>query len=164
MKTIYCIALEGEGATGVDWFYQADKREDAAGTTGATEEVMFEIEVPEHATHAEITELADAAAWEKSYRDAPAASTLTYGHNGFALRSAAAQAVEPSAWTAEALASAQVRVDFGHVEPDYHYDMLDEWHACCRRHGVSDAVGNAGLKSIRTYLRAQESSLVASPA
>lgn len=67
MKTIYCIALEGNGPTGVDWFFVKKARDEALGTTGADEEIAFSIEVPNKASRDKITDLADRAAWEKSY-------------------------------------------------------------------------------------------------
>ena len=67
MKTIYCIALEGNGPTGVDWYSTRAERDAAKGTTGAEQEVLFEMPVPKRATHAQITDLADQAAWAKTY-------------------------------------------------------------------------------------------------
>jgi hypothetical protein len=66
-KTIFCIALEGDGVTGVDWFAMECDRKKALGNTGATEEVPFEIQVPLNLTDKQITALADDAAWTKSY-------------------------------------------------------------------------------------------------
>lgn len=64
---IYCIALEGEGPTGVNWYYNRTKRDLALGTTGADEEVAFEVRVDDNATYDQITKEADDAAWEKDW-------------------------------------------------------------------------------------------------
>jgi hypothetical protein len=67
MKIVHCIALEGNGPTGVNWYHQHQAREDAKGTTGAEREVYFDLQVPPLATADQITELADDAAWSMTY-------------------------------------------------------------------------------------------------
>ena len=69
MVTLHCIALEGEGLTGVNWYRCKEDRDAQLGKTGAQEEVAFDIEVPFAASDERKTELADAAAWNKSYLD-----------------------------------------------------------------------------------------------
>jgi hypothetical protein len=67
MKTLYCIALEGNGPTGVDWYDTRADRDAAATHTGAEEEIYFTLEVADGLNDDEMTELADDAAWEKDY-------------------------------------------------------------------------------------------------
>lgn len=69
---VYCIALEGEGTTGSLWFYKREDRETEKGNTAAEREEYFTLEVPDNATHAEITALVDAAEWEGDYTKEPA--------------------------------------------------------------------------------------------
>ena len=66
-RTIYCIALEGDAETGVEWYFNEVPRDAARGTLGAEKEVPFEMLVPANASNEEITKLADRAAWEKTY-------------------------------------------------------------------------------------------------
>lgn len=66
-RTIYCIALEGDAETGVEWYFNEVQRDAASGTLGAEKEVPFEMPVPANADNEEITKLADRAAWEKTY-------------------------------------------------------------------------------------------------
>ncbi len=64
LKTIYCIAIKGDGAGGGVYWYDTEKaREAAMGSSTATEDVSFELSVPANASDDEITELADSAAW-----------------------------------------------------------------------------------------------------
>lgn len=65
--TIYCIALEGNRETGVNWYFDKAERDAARGTLGADIEVLFEMSVPGNAGPGKITKLADRAAWDKSY-------------------------------------------------------------------------------------------------
>lgn len=67
MKTVFCIALTGEGTTGSEWYYKKDDRDSAKGTTGAQSEVYFTIEVEDSLSRGEITEAVDAAEWEGRY-------------------------------------------------------------------------------------------------
>lgn len=67
MITIYCIAMDGEGPTGVDWFWRQNVRDSKLGRTGAEIEVPFEIRVPSDFTYDQTTEAADDAAWNKTY-------------------------------------------------------------------------------------------------
>lgn len=67
MKNVFCIALEGNGPTGVDWYRYKENRELAKGTTGAEKEVYFDLQVPVNASDEEITDLADDAAWNKTH-------------------------------------------------------------------------------------------------
>lgn len=66
-KTVFCMALDGEGVTGVNWYAMKSDRDQALSTTGATEEIAFEIQVPLNLTGEQITKLVDEAAWDKSY-------------------------------------------------------------------------------------------------
>jgi hypothetical protein len=66
-KTVYCIALEGDAETGSDWFSSKVARDLRLGATGAELEVPFEMPVPFAATHQEITDLVDSAAWDKTF-------------------------------------------------------------------------------------------------
>lgn len=67
MKTIFCIALKGEGATEVDWYHYQENRDEAIGTNGSKSETPFELSVPKFATTDEITDLAEEAAWINSH-------------------------------------------------------------------------------------------------
>lgn len=67
MRTVYCIALEGEWDTGVDWYDKREDREAAKGKTGAEKEIYFTMEVPDDADDDEVTLLVDTAAWEMEY-------------------------------------------------------------------------------------------------
>lgn len=67
VKTVYCIALEGDQVTGVNWYYSDNTRDDCLGSTGAELEVPFNLIVPVGASSDEITDLADQAGWNKSY-------------------------------------------------------------------------------------------------
>ncbi len=67
IKTVYCIALEGEEGTGSLWYYLKAERDSVLGATGAELDVPFTLNVPEIATHAKITGLVDQAAWNKTY-------------------------------------------------------------------------------------------------
>lgn len=67
MKTVYCIALEGNAVTGVDWYDTDEAREKAKAKTGAEQEIYFTLEVPDEASDDEITDLVDDAAWNKTY-------------------------------------------------------------------------------------------------
>lgn len=67
VKTIYCIALEGNQVTGVNWYHSAGSRDEMLGATGAEIEITFEMTVPVTANADEITDLADQAAWNKTY-------------------------------------------------------------------------------------------------
>lgn len=60
MKSIYCIALEGESLTGSLWFHTEALRAAALGTTGADKEVCFTVRVAADATDLMITTLVDA--------------------------------------------------------------------------------------------------------
>ena len=66
-KTVFCIALEGNWATGSDWYYKQEDRDAAIGNTGAEHDIPFAMKVPFHANRAEITYLVDSAAWNKIY-------------------------------------------------------------------------------------------------
>ncbi|MDP2000131.1 MAG: hypothetical protein Q8K22_11140 [Rhodoferax sp.] len=66
-KTVYCIALEGEQVTGSLWYHHKSGRDSIIGATGAEFDVPFILDVPEIATHDEITDLVDQAAWNKTY-------------------------------------------------------------------------------------------------
>lgn len=66
-KTVYCIALEGDQVTGALWYHLKSGRDSVMGATGAELDVPFTLDVPEIATHDEITNLVDQAAWNKSY-------------------------------------------------------------------------------------------------
>jgi hypothetical protein len=63
-QTVYCVALEGETAGGVDWYRDAASR--SAKRHDATD-VCFDLDVPQGASRDEITALADQAAWGKWY-------------------------------------------------------------------------------------------------
>lgn len=66
-KKIYCLALEGEAITGVDWYADRSNRDSAIGTTGAEMEIQFDIQVLKTAAPSEITAAAEDAAWHKTY-------------------------------------------------------------------------------------------------
>lgn len=66
-KTVFCIALEGAGPTGVNWYPTAEARDAAKGSTGARKEVAFDLNVPSDATREQINLLTDDAAWSKAY-------------------------------------------------------------------------------------------------
>lgn len=76
MRKIYCIALEGEMETGVNWYAKKTNRDAARGYTGAETEIAFTIVVPRAATLDEITQLADRAAWDKTYIAEPGNADL----------------------------------------------------------------------------------------
>ena len=67
MKKVYCIALEGSGITGADWYCYRENRDSAKGTTGAEIEVAFDCVVSDDATDDEITDTVDYMAWTKNY-------------------------------------------------------------------------------------------------
>lgn len=67
MKTVYCIALEGNAITGSEWRPTKEERDALLGTLGAEEEICFELEVPNRASRAQITDLVDEAAWLQTY-------------------------------------------------------------------------------------------------
>lgn len=66
LKTVFCIALEGQTAGGVDWFPDAAVRNQQPRES---DHVRFDLDVPANATAAEIDDLADQAAWNKFYND-----------------------------------------------------------------------------------------------
>ena len=67
MKTVYCIALEGNAITGSEWRASKADRDAILGTLGAEIEICFELEVPNNATPEQITNLVDEAAWLQTY-------------------------------------------------------------------------------------------------
>lgn len=68
MATIYCIALQDDGAGGGVHCYESEASRDAAlGTTGARAEVPFTIDVQDGASDDEITDAADVFAWERGW-------------------------------------------------------------------------------------------------
>jgi len=74
MKTVFCVAAESSGSGSVDWFdnqqaANAQYQTFAADNTVATDTLTsFSLEVPDHATPGEITELADEAMWHMTYQ------------------------------------------------------------------------------------------------
>lgn len=83
-KIVFCIALEGDGPTGVDWYRTAEERDAASGSTGATTEIRFNLRVPAEASKEDVDRLADVAAWEKSYipiRRIPVIGTIGANHD-----------------------------------------------------------------------------------
>lgn len=83
VRTVFCIALDGNANTGSNWYDKEMDRDAATGTTGATEEIVFNLEVPALASTEEITKAVDDAAWTKSYTPIPTpkppVKPLTYG-------------------------------------------------------------------------------------
>lgn len=83
MKTVYVIAMEGEGPTGLDWYDTREARDAAGGKSGAEYEVHFEMEVdpdeehdmaeevddPEQQRINNITQHIDDACWNCVWRD-----------------------------------------------------------------------------------------------
>lgn len=67
VRVVYCISLEGEGATGSEWRSTREARDALLGTLGATEEICFELQVPIDTRPDRITKLVDDAAWDKTY-------------------------------------------------------------------------------------------------
>ncbi|PNE59796.1 hypothetical protein A8H39_01220 [Paraburkholderia fungorum] len=64
-KTVYCIERKAFGVGGVDWFVD---EKDRAASPGDDQGIWFDLDVPASASKDDITRLADAAMWEKSYQ------------------------------------------------------------------------------------------------
>ncbi len=71
LQTIYAISLEDESVGGVNWYFSKQKRDQALlhGIDGYTTDqlVPFEFQIPEGATHDEITDMADTLMWEGEF-------------------------------------------------------------------------------------------------